>query len=250
MQNIADCFEARTDSSSSHHDVMLHTYLTYNHRRKTISTTKKLYQQDSVLLETPEGCYYDLLQNAHDLLTNYCHFSLPSLPDIASYIQQGPSFVFLFHPALGPLYSIIAQKICGGSLAYRSELILEIAEIEISHLNLSGSLHIIADQIIGEFGMDGTLQYSERVGRCRLINVTVENRGVDPNAHNIYWKGELQRFELCQLMIHGDGEFYAENVILRGNLKIEVDSGTRLIAFEEKGELNFKQEALSRESRT
>jgi hypothetical protein len=245
MQNIADCFVESSDLSSSHKDVELRTYLTYNHRRKTISTTKKLYQQDSMLLETPEGCFYNLLQNAYDLLTNYCSISLPSVPDVESYIQHGPSFLFLFHPALGPLYSIIGQKIHGGNLGYRSELKLEIAEVEIVHLSLSGSLHIIADQIIGEFAQNGTLQFSERVGRCQLINVTVQNLGINSHAQNLYWKGEIQRFELCEIIIHGDGEFYAENVVLRGSMRIEVNSGTRLIAFEEKGELKFRQEILN-----
>lgn len=244
MQNIADCFVESATASISHRDVALRIYLTYNHRRKTISTTKKLYQHDSILLETAEGCFYDLLQNAHDLLTQCCHFSLPCFPDVESFLQQGPSFLFLFHPALGPFYSIISQKLRGGSLKYRSELKLEIAEVDIVRLNLSGSLHIIADQVIGEFTQDGTLQFSENVGRCQLIDVSVENRGIDPSAQNIYWKGEIHRFEVCEIIIHGDGEFYAENIVLHGNLRIEVNSGTRLIAFEEKGKLKFREEVL------
>lgn len=245
MQNIADCFVESPSASSSHTDGTMSTYLTYNHRRKTISTTKKLYQQDSTLLETPEGCFYDLLQNAYDLLTNYCDVSLPSFPNRESYIQQGPSFLFLFHPALGPLYSIISQKIYGGKWQVRSELKLEIAEVEIVGLNLSGSLHITADQILGTYAQNGILQFSEKVGRCRLINVVVENLGINPHAQNTYWKGEIDRLELCEIIIHGDGEFYAENITLRGNLRVEVNSGMRLIAFEEMGELKFKQELLN-----
>jgi UTP---glucose-1-phosphate uridylyltransferase len=243
MQNIADCFVEAAEPPSSHHDLALRTYLTYNHRRKTISTTKKIFLQDS-LLETPEGCFYDLLQNAHDLLTNYCHVLLPDFPDMESYIRKGPSFLFLYHPALGPIYSIIGQKIRGGKWESRSELKLEIAEVDISHLNLSGSLHIIADQVLGESDRNGTLQYSEKAGRCRLINVAVKNRGVNPNADHVYWKGEIQRDELCEIIIHGDGEFYAKNLLLYGNMKIEVDNGMRLIAFEERGELKFKQQRL------
>jgi hypothetical protein len=250
MQNIADYFVEPADSSLSHKDVLLRTYLTYNHRHKTISTTKRLYQQDSILLETPEGCFYDLLQNAYDLLVNYCSVSLPQFPDIKSYIQHGPSFLFLFHPALGPLYSIIGQKIRGGNLSCRSELKLEIAEVNIVQLTLSGSLHIIADQIIGDFTQNGILQFSEKVGGCQLINVTVENLGINPHAQNVYWKGEIQRFELCEIIIHGDGEFYAENVTLRGNMRIEVNNEIRLIAFEENGELKFRQELLNGSKRT
>jgi hypothetical protein len=202
-----------------------------------------LYGTSSDLLETPEGCLYDLLQNAHDLLTNYCGVSLPPLADVETYIQNGPSFLFQYHPALGPLYSVIAQKIRGGKFDMNSEFKLEIAEVELLNLNLSGSLHIVAEQVMGEVSVDGVLHYSEKVGRCHLNNVTVENRGIDRSASNIFWRGEIHRHKLCEILIHGDGEFYAENLTLRGNIKIEVPSGSRLIAYEEKGEIKFKQQA-------
>lgn len=41
------------------------------------------------------------------------------------YLERGPGFLFLFHPALGPLWDIIAQKIRGGALAPGAELVLE-----------------------------------------------------------------------------------------------------------------------------
>jgi hypothetical protein len=116
---------------------------------------------------------------------------------------------------------------------------LEIAEVDIGNLKLSGSLHVIAHQVFG------AVCYSEQVGRCRLINVTVENRGYDPHAQNIYWKEEVHRLELCEIAIHGDGEFVAEDVVLRGCMRIEVASGTRLTAFEDHGVLKFKEEILS-----
>lgn len=93
MQNLADCFEQTADPSSK--DIALKTYLTYNHRRKTISTTKKLFQGGDSLLETPEGCLYDILCNAHELLTNHCQITVPKIPTMALYIQQGPPFCFL-----------------------------------------------------------------------------------------------------------------------------------------------------------
>lgn len=244
MQNIADHFEESIDPTCSLKGITLKTFLTYNVRRKTISTIKKLHQKESSLLETPEGCFYDLMQNAHDLLSHYCHISVPDMPDAESYIKNGPSFIFHFHPALGPLYSIIAQKFRGGRFGDRSELNLEIAEVDIVNLDLSGSLHVIADQILGESDPEGIIRYSDRVGKCRLINVKVENQGIDFNASNTYWKANIHRSGLCEIIIHGDGEFYAENVLLPGNLKIEVESGTRLTAFEEKGILNFRKEPV------
>ena len=45
---------------------------------------------------------------------------------MSAYLQQGPGFVFLFHPALGPLWEVIAQKLRGGHLLPRSELVLEV----------------------------------------------------------------------------------------------------------------------------
>ncbi len=245
MQNIADCFEEALDIPPSQDEVRLKTYLTYNQRRKTISTTKKLYQEGSPLLETPEGCFYDLHQNAYDLLTHYCGVSVPQVADVETYTREGPSFLFLYHPALGPLFSIIGQKIRGGKFNHRSELKLDIAEADISELNLSGSLHIIADRIVGEIDPAGLLHYSENVGRCRLAHVSVKNHGIDRESANIYWKGEIKRSELCEIVLHGDAEFHAENVSLRGNLKIEVESGTRLTAFEHEGQLKFRKEILS-----
>lgn len=245
MQNIADCFEQSLSHGLSVDEMRLNAYITYNQRRKTISTTKKLFQQGSSLLETPEGCFYDVLQNAHDLLSNHCKVSVPPVPSPDDYIKQGPPFLFFYHPALGPLYSIIAQKIRGGEIATHSDLKLEIAEVNIANLKLHGSLHVVADRVCGEKNSKGILQYSENVGRCHLINVVVDNQGYDPAASPCYWEGALKHRQRCEIRIHGDGEFYAENVIFSGNLKIEVESGTRLTAYTDKGELKFKRESLS-----
>ena len=201
-------------------------------------------------METPEGCFYDQNQNAHDLLTNYCHIDLPQMPDIETYIESGPSFVFQYNPALGPLYSIIAQKISKGKFSRGSELKLEIAEVDISGLNLTGSLHIIAERVIGETNEDGFLRYSENVGCCRLTQVSIENQGTDPQTGNFYWSGKVKHLEICEIVLHGNAEFHAENICLRGNQRIEVESGIRLTAFEENGLLQFRREFLSGRKKT
>ena len=46
--------------------------------------------------------------------------------DVQQYLERGPGFIFLFHPALGPLWDVISQKIRGGSLSDHSELVLEV----------------------------------------------------------------------------------------------------------------------------
>ena len=45
---------------------------------------------------------------------------------VEQYLEKGPGFIFLFHPALGPMWDVIAQKIRGGALMHGSELVLEV----------------------------------------------------------------------------------------------------------------------------
>lgn len=241
MQNIADALIYPSSCSLKDH-ASLPVFLTYQRREKTISTAKREFQKGGALLETPEGCYYDLLQNARELLTQVCHFQLPQEQRTEEYLTNGPAFIFSYHPALGPLYSIIAQKVQKGILNEGSWLNLEIAEIEIQNLQLSGSLHVIATHPIQGVNK----QYSNQVGRCQLIDVVIENLGMDRHETNNYWKGEIKEREKCEIVIHEDGEFYAEKIILKGDVKIEVPPKTKVTAFlSEKGELQLKQEAIT-----
>lgn len=42
------------------------------------------------------------------------------------------------------------------------------------------------------------------------------NKGIDWNADdNIYWKLEVQRYEGCKIILHGNAEFEATNVVLQ-----------------------------------
>jgi UTP---glucose-1-phosphate uridylyltransferase len=123
---------------------------------------------------------------------------------------------------------------------------LEIAEVDIEHLELRGSLHVIADRVMGQIDEEGILKYSDQVGCLRLRHVIIDNRGFDSTASNSYWGGKIARHELCEIRIRGNGEFVAENVVLRGNMRIEVEDGFKVTAFEEAGELKFKKEAAGR----
>lgn len=232
MQNIADCFaqsfETRLTMDQS---AQLKTYLTHNKRSKTISTVKREYIPGSSLLETPEGCFLDILKNAADLLTSFCNMQI-------SESEEDLPFLFLYHSALGPLYSIIGQKLRGGRIGRGSELQLEIAEADIENLQVDGSLCIRAEQIMGHCE-NGILHYSESCGKCVLKNVHVRNLGIDRAAQNVYWKNEIFRKEACILTIQGNGEFYAENVCFEGDWNIVVESGTRVTAYSENGMIKF-----------
>ena len=83
------------------------------------------------------------------------------VPEVREYLQAGPSFIFLFHPALGPLWDVISQKVQGGSLASRSELVLECAEAAITDLDVDGSLLVQADCVVGQDEAALSVNYSQ-----------------------------------------------------------------------------------------
>jgi hypothetical protein len=61
-----------------------------------------------------------------------------------------------------------------------------------------------------------------------LINVKVDNKGIDRNATKEFWKGTPHRHEVCLIEIEGDGEFHAEGVTLNGDRRYKVPTGHRL----------------------
>lgn len=245
MQNIADYITASFDEKlpPDKYD-QLPTFIIFNERRKTISVTKSTYIQGKSIIGTPEGCLYEVLQNQEELLKDFCKMKVPAMGSEEEYLLSGPPFLFDYHPALGPLWSVIGQKIQEGKLAFGSELMLEIAEIEMRGLELDGSLRISADQAIGNKDMHGVLQYGAETGRCTLKNVKIANLGIDRSANNKYWKGDIQRHEQCSILIHGNGEFVAENITLQGNIYIEVPNGYRITALDAGKGLEFVSEPI------
>jgi UTP---glucose-1-phosphate uridylyltransferase len=249
MQNISEALLDTLDhpvETEEHHQ--LKTYITYHDRLKTISVTKKSYTPGCSLVETPEGCFYDLQRNYRDLLVNICHVEMPEINSEADFVENGPAFIVQFHPALGPLFSIIGQKIRGGRLAPGSELQLEIAEVDIENLDLEGSLRIVAESVTGRRESDGILRYGEQSGKCVLHNVRVVNSGINRGASNSYWKNWILHDEVLSIVLRGNGEFYAENVTFSGRAHLEVQDGTRVIATQEGEEISFRTEKISASS--
>ena len=70
--------------------------------------------------------------------------------DVQHYLDHGPNFLCLYHPALGPLWDIIAQKVHRGSLSQGSEMVLEVAEAAINDLHVDGSFIVQADCVLGK----------------------------------------------------------------------------------------------------
>lgn len=248
MQNIADYLTDRmANPILPSEQKKLRTYITFNKRRKTLSVTKQLFQEGQAIVGTPEGAFYEKLQNDYELLKEFCKMQVPAVPSEEEFIQQGPSFIFHYHPALGPLYSIIGQKIRGGSLSEGAELDLEIAEANIENLFVTGSLLIQADHPLGMYEADGILRYGNN-GRCILKNVTVQNAGIDHPHTASYWERTHSRLESLLIRIVGNGEFIAENVRFEGNQEIVVPDGYQVRAFMEGEKVCFEKKRLEHPS--
>lgn len=250
MQNIADFI---VDSSSkrllSEEKQHLRTFLTYNSRRKTISVAKQSYQPGKSLTDTPEKCFYDLLMNYRDLLINYCRMNLPLEQDENDYVTAGPDCVVLFHPALGMLYSVIHQKISGGRLAKGSEWILEISEVHIVNLDLDGSLIVEAESIMGKENENGSLKFdTDGCGKCTLINIKVKNQGRERASISNVWQCQYARKEAFRITLHGNAEFFAENVVLEGDVHFDVPEGHRLVVYQQESEIAWYFEKIAKPS--
>lgn len=203
----------------------LRSYLTHNTREKTISVTKQSHEPGKSVVGTPEGALYDQLKNARELLRK-CEMGAPGLSSFGE-----PPFLFSYHPALGPLYSIISQKVLGGELMPGAELQLEIAELLLHSCRIQGSLLIRAE--------------SFKRGRCYLYNVVVRNKGIDRSQKNIYWKNQIKRHEAFEIILQGESEFFAEDLELDGDHKIEVPHGHRTIAYKKEGRIFFRTEKIA-----
>ena len=173
----------------------------------------------------------------------YCGFSLPINYSLEEYMEKGPDCVFLYHPALGPLYSIIQQKLRGGQLAKGAELVLEVAEIDASNVQVDGSFRVIAQNPLG-MSKEGNLRYSSQVGKCILRNVNIQNLGVDWEKSSPFWKMGLQRNESVEVVLKGNSLFDAENVVLTGTHKFIVEDGIRMTVRQQCGKLHILQEPL------
>ncbi|CAA6654719.1 unnamed protein product [Spirodela intermedia] len=233
MQNVADNFMNVYHSRRRKGvEEDLDTFIVYNERRRvTSSAKKKRRQNDNSLHQTPDGALLDIMRNASDLLS-FCKIEIPKIGDNNNYLHSGPPFFILLHPALGPLWDVTRQKFYGGSISEGSELQIEVAEFLWRDVQLDGSLIVLAENIMGSMrmGEDGEpiLQYGHRCGRCKLQNVRVLNKGINWSANNIYWKHDVQRLEMLKIVLHGNAEFEAANVILQGNHVFEVPDGFKM----------------------
>ncbi|KFM29017.1 hypothetical protein F751_6536 [Auxenochlorella protothecoides] len=215
-------------------------YTEFGARGLVTSSAKRAAAPGSTAIhQTPVGSFYDLQLNAAELLGR-CGFDVPQVGTVPEYLASGPGLIFLYHPALGPLWSVVAQKLRGGRLAPRAELQLEVAEADVQGLDLEGSLLVLADDPCdGEAEVGGAcaenpdrhprLTFSSRCGRLRLRDLAVRNAGVDyADPSNVYWRHAVARHAACRVHLHGHAELDAAGVTLVGDLDFHVPDGHRL----------------------
>jgi UTP---glucose-1-phosphate uridylyltransferase len=240
----------------------LSTFLVRNVRRKVTSSAKKRrpaedrYPSPRSLHQTPDGSFLDLMNNARELLLRCGLRYVPPVGDAARYLEHGPGFVALFHPALGPLWDVIAQKVQGGALMDGSELVLEVAEARLRDVTVEGSLLVLSDAPLGHTTEAGggeeeagegaaaaasaaasstsseppRLVFSSRCGRALLENVEVRNVGVDwRHPANEPWRHRLVRHEQCRVLLKGNAEFEARDCRVVGDALFEVPDGHRMV---------------------
>ncbi|KAF8056255.1 UGP3 [Scenedesmus sp. PABB004] len=258
MQNLADGLTTRLPAplpaaaggAATAADAELSTFMVYNMRRKVTSSAKKKRDPRSPHIhQTPEGAFYDLQRNAWQVLQRCGMRHVPEVGGVAEYLERGPGFIFLYHPALGPTWDVISQKIRGGALQPGSELVLEVAEARLVDARVDGSLLVTADAPLGHWegspaGAGGSghngggagagaarrLAYSAANGRVHMMNVTVSNVGVDwHHPGNVYWQHRLCRHEACRVLLRGRSEFEAYDCTIRGDQTFEVPDGFRMV---------------------
>jgi hypothetical protein len=250
MQNIADYITNRVPHRLTKAESdQLRTFLIYSERRKTISVVKKMYVSGESLHGTPEGCFFDVMENYRDLLAHRCGMELPPAQHESDYVSNGPNFTALFHPALGMLYSVISQKIRRGRMAQGSELMIEASEVNIVDLDLDGALTIEADAIMGKKDLRGAIIYdSEFCGKCTLLNVTVRNQGYGSRTFREAWQQTKPRKEALHISLHGNAEFFAENVELFGDAYFDVPEGYRMVVYQQGKEIAWHYEKIKHAS--
>ena len=207
MQNIADNFLSTGEIS---------TFTLMLEREKIISTTKqKLTDNESY--NTPEKAFYDLQVLWQNFLKTSCNSSLPLTLSLADFLHKGPGCIIYLSPLLGPLYSIIAQKISCLNLEKGSELIIDMAEVNISQLWLAGSLKL------------KTKQPFDSTPKLIFKKVTIKNQGFEHHPLNSYWQNSYKCRQACEIIFGMGAELIADNVTILGDLTLEIPAYHRMI---------------------
>ena len=230
MQNIADAMTVPVNISQEPSELarLLPTFLTLYDRAKSFSVTKRAFLAGQPVFETPEYCLYDWYRACRNLLKEACSFELPEEQSIERFVQEGPNCTFFFHPALGPLWEVIGQKVSGGNISPGAELEFEIAEIYVRNLSVHGTFRVLCEQVMGQNDGQGGRHFSDDVGRALLENVIIDNEGMVSAPLGDHLKRAVTRHSSCTIRLMGTSELVAQNVTIRGHFALTVPDGKRV----------------------
>jgi UTP---glucose-1-phosphate uridylyltransferase len=228
MQNVADSLTSRLSMATQTKVDDLATFLLLGDRKKMKSEIKSAPQPGRTPLTTPPSGLYDWNTAMRQLFTE-CRIIVPAAQSLEEFLRNGPSVLLSIHPAMGPFWDVIAQKISGGRFAEGSEVELEIAELSCKELAVDGSFRLIADTVTGPVKETEGRSFTDKVGRAKLSHLTVINTGVKNRDPRAVLNGTIDRSESCQIRLEGFSELVAEDVTIRGNFHLTVPNGKRAI---------------------
>lgn len=79
-------------------------------------------------------------------------------------------------------------------------------------------------------GLEERMVFSSRCGHINMSNVTVANRGVDwAHPDNLFWKHQVTRHEAVRVVLQGQSEFEARDVVITGSHTFVVPDGFRMV---------------------
>jgi len=249
MQNMTDAMLSSINPKNPTTPEDLSTFLLLQNRDKFFSVAKNAFTPGKSSKETPQAALFDWNTSLCNLLENECHFTIPKRQTVDEFIKDGPAITFNFHPALGPIWTVISQKLSHGTIQEKSELELEIAEISCHNLRLDGSLRVLAKEPLGSTVPQQGVSFGPNVGRARLNNVSVTNKGIKDHSvdHALY--ATFEREESCSIILEGFSEVEADGLSIIGPFHLVVPDGQRAhLTQEPSGEITTTFESISQPS--
>ncbi|MGR3951690.1 MAG: UTP--glucose-1-phosphate uridylyltransferase [Chlamydia sp.] len=237
MQNISESFSFCQYGEGQPLPSQISTFIQLHKREKILSATKRSFDYKN-FYETPLSFLYDWVLATRELLEFYCTAELPSKREsIDEFIQKGPEFYFLFHPSLGPFWSIIGQKLKRIVCSEGSFLNIGIPEVYLEGVSIDGSCRIESAHSLQE------LMNRSLTPKVFLKNVKIENRRspiFTPNG--VEWKN-LQGFHIHLI---GQSEVWIEDVTIKGDYELIVPDGMRaIVTSSSDAECSIKWEEIS-----
>lgn len=224
MQNISDSMYDQFGQEEKISSERLSTFLAVFDREKLFSVTKKALLSLKEPHETPEACVYDWYKMVLLLLKSMIKTTIPEEQTFEQFVEHGPNLLFYFHPALGPLWALIRQKIQHVHVAPFAEFEIELAEVSICSFSLDGSFSVRSTFPCGQKG------YPESVPRFSCVELTIRNEGIErPTTLKKILKRAYKRKELCEFVLEEGAELVIEHVMIQGDFLLKVPAYTRMV---------------------